>query len=125
MLDLILIAFQVIQVNETVPCFLNFTDTQNMWLNCGATDDYLSFVTLPWEWITGGNFSMVLASVFVLFSYIKYHKIVYPILVGTLFLPIAFFVFPEVFLSWAIIMAFGGGITVLIFYIMTRQTKEY
>ena len=125
MLDLILIAFQVIQVNETIPCFLNFTDTQNMWLNCGATDDYLSFVILPWEWITGGNFSMVLASVFVLFSYIKYHKIVYPILVGTLFLPIAFFVFPEVFLSWAIIMAFGGGITVLIFYIMTRQTKEY
>lgn len=125
MLDLILIAFQIIQVNETTPCFLNFTDTPNMWMNCGATEDYLQFVTLPWEWITGGNFSMVLASVFVLFSYIKYHKIVYPILVGSLFLPISFFLFPEVFLSWAFIMAFGAGITVLVYYIMTRQTKEY
>lgn len=96
-----------------------------MWKACGADTDYLNFVLLPWEYITGGNFSMVLVSVMTLFSYIKYHKIVYPIVIGSLFLPVSFFLFPDSFLSWAFIMAFGGGVAILIWYVLTRQTKEY
>jgi len=115
---------QVITVNQTQPCFLNYTAGIDMFRNCGLGDDYLETALLPWEWITGGYFSMVLVSIFVLISYIKYHKVVYPLTIGTLFLPISYFVFPTVFLTFAILMA---GITfgILIWYIFIKQTKEY
>ena len=118
------VVYQIIQVNQTTPCFLNASAGADMWRNCGITTDYLQTVLLPWEWITGGYFSFFLVSIFVGITYIKYHKIVYPILVGVIFLPISFFVFPEQFLSFAILFAFiGGGL--LVAYIFLRQTKEY
>ena len=118
------VVYQIIQVNQTTPCFFNTTAGADMWRNCGITTDYLQTVLLPWEWITGGYFSFFLVSIFVGITYIKYHKIVYPILVGVIFLPISFFVFPEQFLSFAILFAFiGGGL--LVAYIFLRQTKEY
>ena len=117
-------AQEVITVNQTTPCFLNYTASVDMWENCGFKDDFLSAALLPWEWITGGFFSMVIVSIFVLFSYIKYHKIVYPIMIGTAFLPISFTFFPEVFLSFAFLMTFIG-IGIMIWYIYIRQTKEY
>lgn len=115
---------EVIDVNSTAPCFLNYTAGAEMWSNCGADDDYITFALQPWEYITGGHFSLVLVSVFILFTYIKYHKIVYPIITGILFLPVSYFVFPETFLSWGIVMAFLG-IGILIWYTFIRQTKEY
>jgi len=118
------VALQIIQVNQTTPCFLNTTAGADMWRNCGITTDYLQTVLLPWEWITGGYFSFILVSIFVGITYIKYHKIVYPILVGVIFLPLSYFVFPEQFLSFAILFAFiGAGL--LVAYIFLRQTKEY
>ena len=53
------IFFQTIQVNQTTPCFMNFTRGAQIWRDCGASDDFLSFALLPFEWATGGNFSMV------------------------------------------------------------------
>lgn len=124
MLDLILVALQVIQVNATEPCLLNFTAGAEMWNNCGITDDYLQFIVLPWEWISGGNFSLVVVSLFVMFSYIKYHKMVYPMLIGLIFLASTAFIFPTPFLSYSFIFI-GLGIAILGIYILLRQTKEY
>lgn len=118
------VMYQIINVNNTQPCFLNATAGVDMWRNCGITTDYLKTVLLPWEWISGGYFSFILVSVFVGITYIKYHKIVYPILVGLIFLPLSYFVFPEQFLAFAIIMAFVGA-GFLVAYIFLRQTKEY
>jgi len=115
---------EIITVNQTTPCFMNYTAGVDMWENCGYGDDYLSAALLPWEWITGGNFSMLIVSIFITFTYIKYHKAVYPIMIGVMFLPISFFVFPDTFLSWSIIMAFVV-IGILIWYVYIKQTKEY
>lgn len=115
---------EVIIVNATEPCFLNYTAGVDMWRNCGYDVDYIDAALAPWEWITGGNFSLVIVSIFVLFSYIKYHKIVYPILIGIMFLPISFFVFPDTFLSFGIIMTFLG-LGILVWYTFIKQTKEY
>jgi len=119
-----LVAYQIININNTTPCFLNATAGIDLWRKCGITTDYLQTVLLPWEWISGGYFSFILVSIFVGITYIKYQKIVYPILVGLVFLPLSYFVFPEQFLSFAIISAFiGAGL--LVAYIYLRQTKEY
>ena len=115
---------EIVVVNQTTPCFLNYTAGIHMWENCGYGEDYLQAALLPWEWITGGNFSMVLASIFIMFTYIKYHKAVYPIMIGVMFLPISYFVFPDTFLSWSIIMAFLT-VGILIWYVYIKQTKEY
>ena len=111
-------------VNSTDVCFLNYTAGVDMWRNCGIEDDWLAFAILPWEWITGGYFSMILVAIIIMFSYIKYHKASYPLLIGTVYLPISYTLFPEQFMSWAIIMA-GFYFGVLITYVFIKQTKEY
>ena len=93
------------------PCFLNMTAGANMWDNCGANEDYLDFALMPFEYITGGYFSMILVTIFVIMSYVKYHTVLYPIIIGLLFIPISYTFFPEVFLTYALILiavAFGG-----------------
>jgi len=118
------VSLQVIQVNETTPCFLNFTAGPQIFENCGFGDDYIVAALLPWEWITGGYFSLILVSLFIMISYIKYHKAVYPLLIGITFLPVAFFIFPDVFLTFAFIMMIVTT-TILAWYIYIKQTKEY
>ena len=117
-------AQEAITVPQSTPCFMNYTSPLNMWENCGAGEDYISFALLPWEWITGGHFSMIIVSIFIMFTYIKYQKVMYPIMIGVMFLPISYFVFPEQFLSWALVMT---GITfgIMIWYVYIKQTKEY
>lgn len=120
-----LVFLQTITVNSTVPCFLNTTAGVDMFQNCYAQsgNDYISFALIGWQWVTGGNFSMIIVSLFVLISYIKYQKVVYPIMIGTMFLPISWFLFPAQFLNWSIIMA-GLGVSLLIGYIYISQTNE-
>src|SRR3990167_7424282 len=89
-------AQQVVSVNQTTACFLNYSAGIDLWKNCGLDDDYIQTALLPWEWITGGNFSLIIVSIFVLVSYIKYHKAIYPIIIG-----------------------------IIIWYIIIHQTKEY
>jgi hypothetical protein len=113
----------VIPVNQTVPCFLNYSAGLDLWENCGADEDYLDFALMSWEWVTGGYFSMILVSLFITTTYIKYHKAAYPILIGVMFLPVSFFLFPEVFITWGIILTiFAAGI--FIWYAFIRQTRE-
>ncbi len=128
MLELLLllnvVSLQVIQVNDTAPCFLNYSAGANIFQNCGFGEDYLQAALLPWEWITGGYFSLIIVSLFIMISYIKYHKAVYPLLIGITFLPVSFFIFPDVFLTFAFIMMIVTT-TILAWYIYIKQTKEY
>src|SRR5574338_3126 len=121
---LIAVAFQVIQVNQTTPCFLNDTAGVDIWRNCGLGDDYLSGALLGWEWITGGYFSLILACIFMGITYIKYQNVMYPLIIGSLLLPVSYFIYPNDYLSFAGILAcFALGFRSI--YILVKQTKEY
>lgn len=114
----------IIPVNQTTPCFLNYTAGPDLWRNCGADVDYLNFALLPFEWITGGLFSMIFVSVIIGMVYIIYHKALYAILIGLVFLPLSYAYFPQVFVIWAMIMA-GFGLLATLYIIITGRTKEY
>lgn len=109
----------IIGDESTQPCFLNMTAGASMWDNCGADEDYLDFALMPFEYITGGYFSMIIVTIFVIMSYIKYHNVLYPVIIGLLFIPISYTFFPEVFLTYALILiavAFGGLLTRMIIW---------
>ena len=113
-----------IPVNQTEPCFLNYTAGSDLWQNCGISDDYLNFALAPWVWVTGGYFSMIMVALLIMVSYIKYQKAAYPMIIGVMFLPISYVLFPNIFMTWAVILtAFTAGI--FIWYAFIKQTKEY
>ena len=110
--------------DETLqPCFLNMTAGAQMWKNCGADEDYLTFALMPFEYITGGYFSMILVIIFIIISYIKYHTVLYPMLIGLLFLPVSYTFFPDTFLVYALTL-FGVGIAGLIAYMIIWRTRN-
>ena len=113
---------QIIQVNSTTPCFLNYT-SNNTLSDCGLNKDFLQGSLIGWQWITGGYFSMIIAALLCLFTYIKYHKAIYPIIIGFMMLPMSYFLFPTMFFNYAIIMA-GVGIGILVWYIFVSQSNE-
>jgi len=117
-------AQETITVNQTTPCFLNYTAGADLWMNCGFDTDYLAASVLPFEYVTGGLFSMIVVSVIIGAVYLKYQKAIYPILIGVMFLPMSFVLFPESFVIWAIIMAFLA-MGILVWYVFVRQTKEF
>ena len=115
---------QTIIVNSTTYCWNNGTAYAEMWRNCGVTDDWLQTIIMPWQYATGGYFSMFIAAILILFTYIKYHKVVYPLLIGSVMLPLSFALFPVPFLNFAFLMgAFSLGF--LIIHVILRATKEY
>mgnify|MGYP007017458980 FL=1 len=114
----------IITVNETQPCFLNNTASYHMLQNCDAKGDWLKWALLPFEWITGGYFTLILVSIFVLFTYLKYHKVIYPILIGILFVPVAYALFPETWINFALILL-AVGVMIGLFKMLYKQTKEY
>ncbi|MAR18887.1 MAG: hypothetical protein CML44_05890 [Rhodobacteraceae bacterium] len=90
-----------------------------MWDNCGANEDYLDFALMPFEYITGGYFSMIIVTIFIIMAYIKYHNVLYPILIGLLFLPISYTFFPDTFLVYAVTLvavAFTGLIATMVIW---------
>lgn len=115
---------QTININSTTPCWQNYTAYGEMWRNCGVTNDWLTTIFLPWQYATGGYVSMFIAFILITFTYIKYHKVVYPLLIGTIMLPLSFALFPNQWLNFAFIM---GSISMgfLIIHIILRATKEY
>ena len=124
MLDLLLVTLQIINVTATEPCFLNFTAGPEMWQNCGASTDWLTFMLLPWEWISGGYFSMIFVSLMVAFTYIKYHKAIYPLMIGIAYLPISFYLFPNQLIIVPFLLV-GALIGVFIYSMLMHRTKEY
>ena len=105
------------------PCFMNMTAGAQMWKNCNASDDYLDFALAPFEYITGGYFSMILVTIFIIMSYIKYHTVLYPMLIGLLFLPVSYTLFPDTFLTYAITL-FVVGTGGLLAWILIWRTRN-
>lgn len=118
-----LVTLQSILINSTTPCFQNNTAGPDIWQNCGVTTDYIRGSLLWVEWITGGWFSMILVSILVMISYIKYQKAIYPVIIGAFYLPISFMLFPAQFLTWAFVMA-GMLFGILVWYAKVSQTNE-
>ncbi len=105
--------------DDLTPCFLDMDAGFEMWENCGADDDYLDFALMPFEYITGGYFSMIIVTIFIIMAYIKYHNVLYPILIGLLFIPISYTFFPETFLTYALTLvavAFAGLLAKMIIW---------
>lgn len=116
-------AQQEVNVTSITPCFMNYT-TQGieMWQNCGFDTDYVAAVTMPFEWVTGGMFSMIIVIILIAMTWLKYHTPIYPIAVGVFMIPIALYLFPSEFQSLAyLLMAIGIG--ALIWYIMIQKTR--
>lgn len=93
-----------IDVGESTPCFMNYTASTEMWSNCGMETDPLGAVTLPFEWITGGYFSLIVIGLIMLVVYIKYQTAIYPVAIGTVMLPTSYFLIPNAFFSFLILM---------------------
>lgn len=94
-----------------------------MWQNCGFGKDFIKASLTPWEWVTGGWFSMIFVCILIGITYLKYQKASYPLIIGTVFLPISFSLFPQVFLAWAIIMV-GMFIGIIAWYVLIAQANE-
>jgi hypothetical protein len=118
-----IITLQTIVLNSTQPCVMNQTAGANLWSNCGMATDWLSVVMEPWQWVTGGWFTMILVSVIILMIYIKYQKMMYTLLVGLFFIPMSYYFFPPSFTNFAIIMVFLG-VGLLVGWIIVSQTNE-
>ena len=86
-----------IDVGESTPCFMNYTASTEMWSNCGMETDPLGVVTLPFEWVTGGYFSLIVIGLIMLIVYIKYQTAIYPVAIGTVMLPTSYFLIPNCF----------------------------
>jgi hypothetical protein len=124
LLLLIAVTLQVIQVNQTEPCFLNYSAGHHMLENCGYDDDYLTAALAPWTWVTGGFFPVILVSILTLGTYIKYHTAIYPLIIGLIFLPVSYFAFPDSFITFAFLMM--GAVTgIMIWYAFIHQTKDF
>lgn len=115
-------AQEIIIVNETTPCFLNQTAGIQMWENCGADEDFITFMLLPWEWITGGYFTMILVSIILLAVYMKYKKVIYPFAIGVVFLPVSFAFFPDEFMGF-IVIVITLGLAAAITWMIREQVR--
>lgn len=115
-------AQEIIIVNETTPCFLNATAGIDMWSNCGADEDFVSFALLPFNWITGGYFSMILASVLILAVYIKYNKVIFAVGIGVVLIPSVYQFFPVDWWGFIIIVV-ALGVSVGIIWMIRENVR--
>lgn len=101
-------ADETIIVDVVNPCFStdNITSAYQFMVDCGFDDDFLTFSFMGYEWMTGGRFTLIIASIIVLFPYIKYHKPEYSLVVGISMLPISYQFIPDEFFSFAMVMVF-------------------
>ena len=113
----------VIEVGESTPCFMDYSAGVKMWENCNFQGDPIGAAMLGFEWVTGGLFSMIVVALIVIMVYIKYHTVIYPIAIGIIMLPTSYFLFPEIFLSFILIMT-GVGIAAVIYTIYTSATRN-
>lgn len=112
----------VIEVDDAEPCFMNYTAGVQMWENCNFQGDPIGAALLGFEWVTGGLFSMIVVALIVIMVYIKYHTVLYPIAIGIVMLPTSYFLFPDMFLSYAFIMgALGVGGSIYALYIIATN----
>lgn len=116
------LAGSVVEIMPDEPCFLNSTAPHRVLQNCDARGDWLGFAIAPWEYVSGGLMSMMIAAIIILVTWARYRQPIYPIFIGIVMLPISFFLFPNEFLSFAILMA-AIAVGVYIWWAVTRQTE--
>jgi len=117
-------AQETIEVPENTPCFLREDIGVNIWQECGIGRDWLSGVTLPFDWILGGYFSLAVVCVLCVIVYQKYGKAIYPLAIGVMYLPVAYTVLPPQFLTIAILLV-GVLLGIYIWYMFVRQTRDF
>ena len=115
---------QTITVPEASPCWENATAKGiEIWKNCGLGTDYIATATLGFDWVLGGNLAMAVVGVLMLAVYMRYHVAVYPMLIGIMFLPVAWFLFPDSFITFGLILT-SVGIGIAIWVIFVKQTRS-
>ena len=118
-------AQSTLNVTANTPCFLNYTATGiEMLQNCNLDGDYLAATTVGFDWVTGGLWPLIVVSILIVMSYIKYQNGIYPLAIGIIFLPIAGAYFPDQFISMGIVV--GALIAVgAIVKMFIKQTTDY
>ena len=112
-----------IDVEETTPCFMNYTASTEMWKNCGFESNFIKASLMPFEWVMGGYFTLVVVSLIVIITYVKYQSAIFPFAISVLMLPVGWWAFPEQalgFLGLAGAVGVGGIIKEILF----KQTKD-
>ena len=116
------LAGSVVEIMPAEPCFLNKTAPHMVVKNCSAEGDWLGLAIAPWEHVTGGLMSMMIAAIIIFVTWFRYRQPIYPIFIGIVMLPIAAFLFPDEFLSFALLMA-ALAVGIYIWWAVTRQTE--
>ena len=112
-----------VDVAQTTPCFMNYTASTEMWNNCGFEEDFIKATLMPFEWVMGGYFTLVIVALLVIITYMKYQTAIYPLAIGIVMLPISYFAFPEMVLGYVAIAA-AVGIGGVVHTILFKQTKD-
>lgn len=111
-----------IPVTETVPCFMDYTAGVDMWENCGFEENFIKGTLMPFEWVMGGYFALVVVSILIIITYMKYQTVIYPLAIGVIMLPISFWAFPDMVIGYGLILA-AVAITGVIKIIIFKQTR--
>ena len=112
----------VIDVEENTPCFMNYTASTEMWKNCGFDGNFIKATLMPFEWIMGGYFTLVIVSILIIIVYIKYQTVIYPLAIGVIMLPISSWAFPELVISYGFILT-AVAVTAVIRKIIFKQSR--
>ena len=114
-----------LNITASSPCFLNYTAQGiEMWQNCGMDEDYLRATTVGFDWVTGGLWPIILVSVLIVMTYVKYQNGIYPLAIGIMFLPIAGYYFPDQFVSYGIVIGALIAVGALV-KMFIKQTTDY
>lgn len=111
-----------VDVAETTPCFMDYESGTEMWKNCGFEEDFIKATLMPFEWVMGGYFTLVIVSILIIITYMKYQTVIYPLAIGIVMLPISSWAFPEMVIGYGLILA-AVGFTAIIKIIIFKQTK--
>ena len=117
-------AQEEVTVPVGVPCWEEEGVGVDIYERCGWGEDWLAAIALPFDWITGGYFSLIVVCVLCIMSYQKYGKAVYPAVIGIMYLPIAYAILPPQFFTMALLLA-GGLLGFLLYKTFVTQTRDY
>ena len=114
-----------LNVTASQPCFLNYTaNGLEMMQQCGLDEDYLRATTVGFDWVTGGLWPLIVVTVLIVMTYLKYQNGIYPLAIGIVFLPIAGYYFPAQFISYAVVIGAVIGVGALV-TMFIKKTTDY
>ena len=102
---------------------MDYAASTEMWKNCGFDSDFIKATLMPFEYVMGGYFTLVIVSILVMIVYIKYQTVIYPLLIGFVMLPLSWWAFPEMIMGYALILA-ALGFTAIIKHIVLKQASR-